>query len=421
MSGFRNLGDGGKSRGKAGELTRAGGWGRCVFLAVILVALRLPFVGHPAPVHPDELSFVSAIGFPAEYPVQHPGYPGWVALGTLASWMGVGSYWAYAMWSMAASAIGPVIAYRVFRRFLGEGTAWWLGLALGVNPLMWFMSVTALTFPLATAIGLGTVLLAVKAEREKKLGMLVAAIGALVLGMLVRGDLGIYLGLLVLGVNATVAAKSKMWIAPALLLVAALAFVSATRLAYLRGDEAAVAARLAHTQDVVLNTSVFRAGLVDGLLRNVIKIGVNLGWDLGLAFPVFVFSVGYLARCWRAMQPGAWLVGMWLAPGLLFLACFHVVQGYFLILLPAALLCIGLALERWRGVVVARRAAIGIVVASAVQFLAYPWSVESTGWKRTVDGKIGFLSRAGLMGIDQRERIHEDGDFWRTGAHESPH
>lgn len=390
---------------------------KCAGLALLLLALRWPFIDHPRPVHPDEESFVAAVGFPDQYPVQHPGYPGWVGLGTLLASLGVDRYAAYAAWSMAASALAPSAAYLFNRRFVSDGAAWWLALALGVSPLMWFLSVTALAYPMGTLFGVVTALLAIEAIRVRRSSYLIAALAVLCAGTLVRGDLPVYLILLVLMAAPGAIERRRAWVVALLPLVILLVIVGGSWWTTREMDDALVAARLSHTRDVMLNTSVFRAGLVDGLVRNLVKIGVNLGWDLGLAFPLFLFSAAYLVLRRRVIGEGFRVVAAWLLPGLIFLACFHVVQGYFLVLLPAVFLCIGLAMEHRWGERTARLVAIGVAVASAAQFLFYPWSPESSGWKRTVDGKIAFISREGLMHIDRRSWIHEDGDVWRTGAH----
>jgi hypothetical protein len=71
-------------------------------------------------------------------------------------------------------------------------------------------------------------------------------------------------------------------------------------------------------------------------------------------------------------------------------------------------------LDPYRGA----RLALLVAVASAAQFLIWPWNADSTGWKRVVDAKVAYMSRTGLNQIDQRERIHSPGDFWRTTAHD---
>ncbi len=93
-------------------------------LVLVLLAMRLPLLDHPTPVHRDEVGFVEAIGFPADYPVHHPGYPMWVGLGTIAAAAGLEAYAAYQFWSVLASLAAPLLFYVGLRRAIGDGTAW---------------------------------------------------------------------------------------------------------------------------------------------------------------------------------------------------------------------------------------------------------------------------------------------------------
>ena len=63
--------------------------------------------------------------------------------------------------------------------------------------------------------------------------------------------------------------------------------------------------------------------------------------------------------------------------------------------------------------------ALTIALCSLAQFLAYPWSAESTGFKRLLDGKIAFQSAAGIRQIDRRQDVHRPGDYWKTKAKEN--
>lgn len=386
---------------------------------------------HPTPVHPDETAFLSGIGFPAEYAVHPPGYPLWVALGTLLHSAGLAPYAAFQTWSLAASVIAPVLLYIGLRRLIGPDTAWWLSLAFGVNPLLWFQSATALSYAAATAVGLLVVGLCYKslqdenhkgAERQHQTSKsqgrshILWAVITLSIGLPLRGDLLIYLGPLC---AYTIWHRRKRDGLPAmtLLILGCLAYAALTLFLYSRGQGTPAGPRFAHSRDVIIGTSVFHLGLVDGLLRNAVKIGVNLTWDLGLAVILLPAACWIVWRRRQQWPTEVTLLLLWLLPGGLFLLCMHVVQGYFLLLLPAAYVILGLALEDRFSPKVAARVATLMVVLSAAQFLFYPWSAQSTGFKRRLDAKIAFQSAAGLRHIDQRSKIHHQGDYWQTQAH----
>jgi len=385
-------------------------------LIVVLAALRLPFLNHPTPVTEDETYFMLGLGFPAEYPVHHPGYPLWVTLGTLLHAAGLDAYRSYQAWSLLASLTGPLLLYVGLRRLLEEGPAWWLALAWGVNPLVWFQSVTALSYMTAGAVGLLVLGHSYRAIVEGQGGGALQAAAWLVVAILLRADYLIYLGPLVL-VAACLHGRRRGRLALLILALGVAALVAVTWLLYHRVEPTGLHPTLDHTVDVVLGTSVFRLGLVDGLLRNLVKIALNFGWDFGVAFLLLPWAKWRIVRNPR-LRPrlGLFLI-LWTLPAICFLCLMHVVQGYFMLLLPAGYLLIGIAAsERW-GPANASRLAAALAVCSAAQFLCYPWSTESTGFKRLLDAKIAFQSAAGIRQIDKLELIHTPGDFWPTAAH----
>ena len=187
---------------------------------------------------------------------------------------------------------------------------------------------------------------------------------------------------------------------------------------YSRNEGDSAGDRLAHTRDLILATSVFRLGLADGLLRNLIKIAINVTWDFGLG-TILLFPSLWI--CWRNRLRNphlSTLLLLWLLPGGLFLLLMHVVQGYFMLLVPAGYVIVGLALQARCKPNTALRIAALTTLASASQFIFYPWSGESSGFKRLLDAKIAFQSASGLRHIDQRKKIHRQGDYWPTRAHE---
>lgn len=395
-------------------------------LVILLLPLRWIVADHPRPVHPDEAAFMAGIGFPSDYPVHHPGYPLWVALGTAAELGSLSSYWSFAAWSLAASIVAPVLALMLFRRFVSNGAALALALAYGLNPLMWFSSVTALTYCAAAAFGMGVVLLSVASVAQRSPARLYTACVLLSIGTLVRADLAVYAGPIVLYAALRSERRTTMIRALAILATGAAVALLTTEYLYARSDMAEAAARLEHTRGVLLGQSVFRAGLIDGLLRNGVKIAMNLAWHLGFGFPLAVWAAMSLIRHAPIGGRGATgvrlMIVLWLVPGLVFLLCLHVAQGYFLPLLGGAYLLIGAAAEHHLGRRSAARLAYVVAAFSLAQFLFYPWSSESTGWKRTIDAKIGFISRVGLSRIDERPRIHTEGDTWpasKAPSHES--
>ncbi len=387
-------------------------------LVATLLAARLPFLSHPVPVDIDELGFMGGLGFPAEYPVHHPGYPLWVAMGTVLHRLGLPAYAAFQAWSVAASVIAPLLLFWGLRWFLEERLAWWMALAYGLCPLVWFQGTTALSYMSGGACGLAIVGLCGHAVRRSRATALWAAALLLIAGASLRADLVIYLGPLVLWAVWKFGRRRGV-IVTLLLIAGGILNLLLARYLYSRGAGGPASPSLAHTLDVVSGTSVFRLGLIDGLARNLVKIALNFGWNLGLAAIALPLCVLVVWRRRRLLPPGiGGVLLLWSGPCLVFLSLMHVVQGYFVLPLAAAYAVIGLGLQAIRSP--ARRAAcaVAIVAASTAQFLFWPWTTQGGDLTRLLNAKIAYLSRAGLMQIDRRAEIHTPGDTWRTAAHD---
>ncbi|HVP13272.1 MAG TPA: hypothetical protein VMV94_19015 [Phycisphaerae bacterium] len=386
-------------------------------MLLLLLAARLPLLNHPTPANIDEVYFMNGLGFPAQYPVHHPGYPLWVAMGTLLNELGCEPYRSFQVWSLLASLAAPLLFYVGVRWLVEDGLAWLLAMAFGFNPLVWFQSTTALSYLSACVSGLLVIGLCYRATVEgRRAGMYGAAV-VLVVGSFLRADLLIGLGPMVAYVGFRHLRRGG-WIALLITAAGCIALVGVTARLYARTDPAQLHPDLSHTLDVVSGTSVFRLGLIDGLLRNASKIAVNLGWDFGVAAVLLPWAIWSIARGRSEGGGIRLLLLLWALPWTAFLLLMHVVQGYFMLLLPAGYCAIGLALQsRCRSRAATRLAAV-LTICSVLQFTLYPWSPESLGIKRLVDAKIGFQSAAGLRHIDKLPEIHQPGDFWPTAAYD---
>jgi len=387
---------------------------RARLLAVLLVFLRLPFLDHPKPVHPDELEFVDAIGFPAPYPVHPPGYPLWTAMGTAISKVSRGEYQAYQILSMIGSAIASIFLYLILRRWVcADGVAWLIALAMGLNPLMWFHATTALNYTLACAAALAVVFFLIRSVTDVRPGDLKIATAIFAFSLFLRPDLLMWIGPL----WAALATRHpvRIWV-PAAMVLAAAAIGTWQMTGYLYGGTDVGRAALAHTREVIWNTSVFEKGMRDGLMRNGAKLIVNIAWDFGIL--VLAFPLAWtIAR--RGGGPGyitTNIVLLAILPIVAFTVFVHMSEpGHVMLLLPAgyALLAAGLS----RATVPAGKVgAFVMCMLAAGQFLLYPWSATSEGYKRLLDAKIGYVSASGLRQIDRRAEIHRPGDYWPTGT-----
>jgi hypothetical protein len=388
---------------------------RAVGLALILVILRLFYLQHPWPVHADEVGFVEAIGFPAQYPVHHPGYPLWVAMGTALHALGFSPYASYQVWSVAASVLLPVLAYRGLSRGVRDDLAWWTALAFGVCPLLWFAGTTALNYTAGCAVGWVVVVLCHRALAQNRSRPLLAAALLAAIGLCLRADLFLTVGLVIVftawRTRAVGGLKALLILVGGIVLLA-----NATAVVYGRADARLPAPHLSHTLNVILGTSVFRLGMVDGLARNAVKLGVNIIWHMGAAALLLPLAMVYNARCTKPDTRR--LLVLWWLPTAAFLLLIHMTEpGHMLPLLPPAYCLIAIWLNDRVDPRTSSFCMRAIVFLSVVQFTAYPWSASSSGFKRTLDAKIAYVSGVGLRHVDRRAEIHVPGDFWRTPVH----
>lgn len=388
---------------------------KALALVLLLGIARAAYLQHPWPVHGDETGFVEAIGFPAQYPVHHPGYPLWVAMGTALHALGFSPYASYQAWSVVASVLAPALLYVGLGWLVRDGLAWWTALAFGVSPLMWFAGTTALNYTAGCCVGMVVVGLCHRALGEARTRPLSAAAMATAVGLCLRADLLLTVGPMIAFVawrlRAIGGLKAMLILTAGVVLLA-----SATAVIYGRADPRLPAPQLSHTLNVVFGTSVFRLGLVDGLARNAVKLGVNLIWHLGAA--VLLLPVAILHNGRGAKHDTRILLLLWWFPTAAFLLLVHMTEpGHMMPLLPVGYCLIALWMNERFKPAVATKLVAGIAVFSAVQFVAYPWSPSSTGFKRRVDAKIAYVSGAGLRQIDRRGEIHTPGDYWQTAVH----
>jgi hypothetical protein len=392
-------------------------WVSYALLFGVVVLMRVPFLDHPRPVHGDEDEFVAAIGFPTPYPVHHPGYPLWVGLATVIHKFGLSPYASYQLMSVIGSGLLSIALCRLTSRFVEPRLAWWTGFAIGTNPLTWLFGTSALNYVFATALLVVLLDYCVLAMRSNgQLNPKVAVITTF--GSLVRLDLLAWAAL-----PCFLAQRKSRFVRGSIALtgvgIGIMLNIVLRDLLYPRPIGSDATPGLSHTLSVIFATSVFKLGLVDGLARSIVKLSAYLGWSLGVGI-LLIFGFG-----WRRMpvsaRPAKLLLWLWCAPMTALILLIHASEaGHMLPLVPAIYLLLAIQLGSRYRPRTARLLMLALAACSAIQFLAYPWSSSSTGWKRTLDAKVGYMSAAGLRHIDERRLIHDPGDFWPTATHRSP-
>jgi hypothetical protein len=353
-----------------------------VLLLAILAVLRLGVVSHPIPVHGDEMEFVAALGFPEAYGVHQPGYPGWIALGSLLRAAGLSPYAAFAAWALVGSLAAPWLLYALLRRFVSQATAWWAALAYGAGPLVWFHGATALNYTFAAAVGLGIAwfLLAELSQPATRRSAFWAVL-LLACGLSIRPDLLLWYAPLLMWAAWR---AGRATFAQAVLLVAlGLAALFALHAwAYGRSAADLGGPKVSDTIGVIFRTSVFRLGLVDGLARSGLKLGTLLTWGMGLGAFLTVAAIPGFLRFTASRRSLRTAVLLWLAPPAVFLLLIHMSEaGHVLpVLAPLYVLAaVGLSADDALRAASWLRAA---AVVSILQFAFYPWSADSAGIQR---------------------------------------
>ncbi len=390
---------------------------------VVLGASRWAYHAHPTPVHGDETELIAAIGFRRPHPVHPPGAPLWTAAGTLLRTAGLPAYAAYQAWSMLASVAAPLALFFGLRREVGDVPAGWTALAFGFNPLIWFLGETALPYSAACAAVVAVALLCCRALRDRRPAAFSAASAVLAASLLLRIDLLAWLGPL----WGYVAWKTRGRHALAgflMVLIGAATSMGVSAALYAGAAHTSNAPRFAHTVDVLLNTSVFRVGLVDGLIRSAVKLTAFFGWCLGLPALWVLLGTGLARRRDsigpRPDKPLGILMALWVMPLLLFLLGVHMSESSHVLLVPAAYYLLAVWTRRRVPPRIAAGLMAGAATASLLQFVLYPWSADSQSFKRSVDAKVAYVSGQGLHGIDRRAEIHAPGDTWPTASSSPP-
>jgi hypothetical protein len=261
---------------------------------------------------------------------------------------------------------------------------WWHG-AVIASYLAWLVALPAIGW------------FGVRFARHRRRGDLVGASLALGLGMVLRQDLlafgtPLWLGCLWLG-----RAPWKGWLLGGAIVGAACACWFFGTAAVLGGVEVYLGRVHAKHAGDLQGFSVFRRGLVEGLLRNGTKYALFLAWSAPLVLVPFLWGAWREARGpgtrWRALL----LAGLWVGPSWYFsFAIFAGNAGLIFPLLPLVYIGAALGLQRVLGRRGPGRPAVAMALLGllgAAQFAAVPLRTE--GHQRDVILNVMFLKYSG--------------------------
>jgi len=197
------------------------------------------------------------------------------------------------------------------------------------------------------------------------------------------------------------------------LLAGTLLSISFSRWAYSLSAVMPETTSIRHTAELLLSTSVFNLGLVDGLGRSAFKLLTLIIWSMG------PFALLLLASFTRQGRKEIIRINIiWFLPILLFLLFIHMSESAHVmpLLAPLYALVAIMSESKW-GQYSAKKWLRAAAILSIIQFSFYPWRTDSTGLLRTLNAKAAYLSASGLRQIDHRKNIHTPSDFWPTKAH----
>ncbi|HUN82256.1 MAG TPA: hypothetical protein VMV81_12195, partial [Phycisphaerae bacterium] len=289
--------------------------------------------------------------------------------------------------------------------------------AFGVNPLIWFLSATALTYDLAVFLAIVVFEACARSVFKHDLRAARRAIISLMICIWIRPDYLIWLSPLVLWV---IWKRRGQGLVFELVCLAVAVGGLGLFVSWLYGRQQTPHPRIGDATtwlESIYNTSTFRLGLVDGLLRSFVKYLGILAWVFGATIMILPFAI--YSMLFDGSHPGRRaFFCLWTLPLTAFVLLVHMSEpGHLILLVPAGYVLIALYLQKYFTMNFAIRTASALAFFSAIQFIAYPWSTEVSGWRKTLNAKIAYLSAAGLRHIDQRWDIHTPSDIWPTEMH----
>lgn len=388
-------------------------WVRAAAIFVVAAAVRIPFRATYL-VNWDSVNFALGVGaFDLEAHQPHPpGYLGYVFLGRIIDWFVGDPVIALTGISVVAGAAATMGVYLLATRIVSEQAALVAAGLFGTSPLVWYYSAVPLTYIVEVALALPLVLLVLEARKQRKPGLLFAAVVLLsLMGAVRQTSLVLFLPLIV---YAALAFPWKVRLRGAALLTGLvmiwlipLMIMSGGPLNYLQ-----VSRQLAE-----LTGGATWLGAGAGVLQNfiVVTLAIVLGMHLALlAIPVKRFS--------RRKSPAIStehrrLLMVWGIPALFTYLFIHSGQlGYVLVLLPIGIIWASKVFSSLLTAHSLKAAAVAgaLIVANGLGFFLLPEVAYATVSRGTVDFPDRMASNTLVQRGIQQVSLPRNDAHWET-------
>ncbi|MCH8164858.1 MAG: hypothetical protein IH889_04550 [Planctomycetes bacterium] len=278
---------------------------------------RMPYVTDFESMGKDGPEYINSLALDETYNVPPPGNIGFVVLAKAAQVLWPTPVYAYAAVTIAITCLALVFVYLLGTRFMPRPLAAVAALAFSCDTIVWFHGTPIKSYPVWMVALPAIAYFGTGFIRNNRTSNLVAASLALGLGSIVRNDVLMFGGPLWAGCLLLGRARLRDWLLGAAIVGVCVSVWFFSTASLLGGPRAYLQiVRAKHEFHEQLG--VAGRGLIDGLLRNLVKYGIWLIWSAHLALIPFAYClwryVRSLRRRWRALA----LVVLWMLPSCYF-------------------------------------------------------------------------------------------------------
>ncbi|MCZ6542603.1 MAG: hypothetical protein O6768_02955, partial [Planctomycetota bacterium] len=295
-------------------------WPSAVYVTLLIIwglASRLLYVTDFESMGKDGPEYINSLALDETYNVPPPGNIGFVLLAKAAQVLWPTPVYAYAAVTIAITCLALVFVYLLGTRFMPRPLAAVAALAFSCDAIVWFHGTPIKSYPVWMVALPAIAYFGTRFMQHQRTRDLVAASLALGLCSIVRNDVLVFGGPLWAGCLLLGRARLRHWLlGSALVAVCVAAWFFAT--ASLVGGPGALVALVQQKQEVVSELGAAGKGLLEGLLRNLVKYGIWLIWSAHLALIPFAYCLWRYVRSFRRHWRGLTLAALWMLPSCYF-------------------------------------------------------------------------------------------------------
>lgn len=278
---------------------------------------RMPYVTDFESMGKDGPEYINSLALDETYNVPPPGNIGFVVLAKAAQVLWPTPVYAYAAVTIAITCLALVFVYLLGTRFMPRPLAAVAALAFSCDTIVWFHGTPIKSYPVWMVALPAIAYFGTGFIRNNRTSNLVAASLALGLGSIVRNDVLMFGGPLWAGCLLLGRARLRDWLLGAAIVGVCVSVWFFSTASLLGGPRAYLQiVRAKHEFHEQLG--VAGRGLIDGLLRNLVKYGIWLIWSAHLALIPFAYCMWRYARSLRRRWRALALVVLWMLPSCYF-------------------------------------------------------------------------------------------------------